>query len=74
VSVSPWPFISFTVDDNIFFITPIKTETAAFYFNSLFCYYCYSQALIVQDEPLASLSGFLDHTHIQTHDRTPLDE
>jgi hypothetical protein len=34
--------------------------------------FIYSQALIVQDGHLASLSGFLDHTH--THGRTPLDE
>jgi hypothetical protein len=26
----------------------------------------HSQELIVQDEPLASLSGFLDHTHTDT--------
>jgi hypothetical protein len=30
-------------------------------------YYIHSQALIVQDGTLASLSGFLDHTHIQRH-------
>jgi hypothetical protein len=36
--------------------------------------FIHSQALIVQDGPLVSLSGFLDHTHIQTHGRTPLDE
>jgi hypothetical protein len=36
-------------------------------------YYYYSQALIVQDEPLASLFG-VPWSHIQTHGRTPLDE
>jgi hypothetical protein len=36
-------------------------------------YYHHSQALIVQDGPLASISGFLI-SHIQTHGRTPLDE
>jgi hypothetical protein len=28
--------------------------------------FIYSQALIVQDGPLVSLSGFLDHTHTDT--------
>jgi hypothetical protein len=40
----------------------------------LFIYFIHSETLIVQDGPLASLSGFLDHTHIKTHGRTPLDE
>jgi hypothetical protein len=34
--------------------------------------FIHSQALIVQDGPLASLLGFIDHTH--THGKTPLDE
>jgi hypothetical protein len=36
--------------------------------------FIHSQALIVQDGPLASLFGGFLITHIQTHGRTPLDE
>jgi hypothetical protein len=36
--------------------------------------FIHSPALIVQDGPLASISGFLDHTQLDTDGRTPLDE
>jgi hypothetical protein len=36
--------------------------------------FIHSRALIFQNGPLASLSGFLDHIHTKTRGRTPVDE
>jgi hypothetical protein len=65
-----------TNEDNLFKMhVHLLTLLLTYSYNLAMFQFIHSQALIVQDGPLASLFGVSwSHTHIQTHGRTPLDE